>query len=76
MIATGAWYDPDLDGDDRCCKHGNPNTLTDDLPTAELAQGPSALSCLVEIEKYVGDPPSVTAFVPPEILPGNGPRHD
>ncbi len=76
MIATGAWYDPDLDGDDTCCKHGNPNTLTDDLPTSELAQGPSALSCLVEIERYAGDPPPVTAFFPPEILPGNRPGHD
>lgn len=66
-IATGAWYDPDWDGDPLCCKHGNPNTLTADLPTSKLAQGPGALTCLVEIERFEGDAPSVTAFTPPDI---------
>jgi biotin/methionine sulfoxide reductase len=68
MMATGAWYDPDWDGDENCCKHGNPNTLTKDLPTSELGQGPGALTCLVEIEKFVGIAPDVTAFVPPKIV--------
>ena len=67
MMATGAWYDPDWNGDKNCCKHGNPNTLTKDLPTSELAQGPGALTCLVEVELFVGVAPDVTAFVPPII---------
>lgn len=67
MMATGAWYDPDWSGDPQCCKHGNPNTLTGDIPTSLLAQGPSALSCLVEIELYRGKAPDVTAFEPPVI---------
>ena len=31
--------------------NGNPNALTIDIGTSELAQGPSAQTCLVEIEK-------------------------
>lgn len=64
-IATGAWYDPDWENDSACCKHGNPNVLTTDIPTSELAQGPSAQTCLVDIVKYEGQPPRVTAFDPP-----------
>ncbi|MFK5978266.1 MAG: molybdopterin-dependent oxidoreductase [Rhizobiaceae bacterium] len=67
MLATGAWYDPDWSNDPNCCKHGNPNSLTADLPTSELAQGPGALTCLVELERFDKTPPEVTAFVPPEI---------
>lgn len=66
-IATGAWYDPDWNGDPQCCKHGNPNVLTADLPTSRLAQGPGALTCLVGIERLAGDAPEVTAFTPPAI---------
>lgn len=65
MLATGAWYDPDWESEPDCCKHGNPNTLTADLPTSSLAQGPSAQTCLVEIERLQGPAPSVTAFEPP-----------
>ena len=68
MMATGAWYDPDWQGDRNCCKHGNPNTLTKDLPTSEIAQGPGALTCLVEVEIFAGVAPDVTAFVPPKII--------
>lgn len=64
-ISTGSWFDPDETG---MCKHGNPNTLTLDKGTSQLAQGPTAHSCLVEIEKWVGPVPKVTAFDPPEIL--------
>lgn len=67
MLATGAWYDPDWNGDADCCKHGNPNTLTADIATSSLGQGPSAQTCLVEIERLQGTPPTVTAFAPPTI---------
>lgn len=69
QISTGAWYDPlepgmigSLD------KHGNPNVLTLDKGTSRLAQGPSAQTTLVEVEKYVGEPPPVTAFESPLAL--------
>jgi len=46
-------------------KHGNPNVLTLDKGTSRLAQGPSAQTTLVQVEKYVSDPPPVSAFEPP-----------
>ena len=66
QLSTGAWYDPDEPGHDRALdKHGNPNVLTRDHGTSRLAQGPSAQSCLVEIEKYCEPAPPITAFDPP-----------
>lgn len=70
QMSTGAWYDPAVPGDpDSLCKHGNPNVLTRDRGTSRLAQGPTAHSCLVDIERFEGTPPAVTAFDPPEIIP-------
>ena len=69
QVSTGAWYDPETPGDpDALCKHGNPNVLTPDRGTSRLGQGPTAHSCLVEVEKYAGEPPAVTAFDPPQII--------
>ena len=65
QLATGAWYDPDADG---TCKHGNPNVLTRDKGTSQLAQGPSAHTCLVDITKLEGPPPTVTAHEPPRLV--------
>ena len=62
QLATGAWYDPDETG---MCKHGNPNVLTRDKGSSSLGQGPTAHTCLVEVERYTGDPPPVTAFDSP-----------
>ena len=72
QMSTGAWFDPSEPGKaGALCKHGNPNVLTIDKGTSRLAQGPIAHTCLVEVERYVGEPPPVTAFDPPEILEGN-----
>lgn len=69
QIATGATYDPAEPGVPGSLeKHGNPNVLTLDKGTSKLAQGPTAHSTLVEIERYDGVPPPVTAFVPPKII--------
>lgn len=69
QLPTGAWYDPEVPGEvGSLCKHGNPNVLTSDKGTSSLAQGPIAHSCLVEVEKFPGEPPPVTAFDPPEII--------
>jgi len=48
VMATGAWYDPDADGMDRA---GAANTLTLDIGTSDLTQGPNAMSCLVEVSR-------------------------
>lgn len=61
-LATGAWYCPDENGLDL---HGNPNVLTRDVGTSSLAQGPTAHSCLVEMELYERPAAQVTAFEQP-----------
>ncbi|MBM3502982.1 MAG: Asp-tRNA(Asn)/Glu-tRNA(Gln) amidotransferase GatCAB subunit C [Alphaproteobacteria bacterium] len=69
MFNTGAWYDPIEPGKPGVLDaHGNANVLTQDRGTSKLAQGPSAQSCLVEIEKFRGNAPPVTAFAPPPII--------
>jgi biotin/methionine sulfoxide reductase len=65
-MATGAWFDPpDVAGEPE--RHGNPNVLTLDIGTSPLAQGPSALTALVEIERWNAPAPAVRAFTPPEF---------
>lgn len=69
QMSTGSWYDPLEPGNlGSLCKHGNPNVLTPDYGTSQLAQGPIAHTCMIEIERYLDPLPSVTAFDPPEIL--------
>jgi len=69
QLATGAWYDPIDTADGLGLDlHGNPNVLTRDVGTSSLGQGPTAHSCLVEVERYVGTPPAVRVFEPPAII--------
>jgi len=68
-LPTGAWYDPEHPGvPGTLCRHGSVNVLTLDKGTSKLAQGPSAQSCLVEIERFAGEAPEVRAFAPPPIV--------
>ena len=68
QLATGAWFDPAVPGEiGALCKHGNPNVLTMDKGTSRLAQGPTALSTLVEVEIFDGDIPTITAHLHPTI---------
>jgi biotin/methionine sulfoxide reductase len=70
-LPSGAWYDPeDPDRPGSLDKHGNPNVLTLDKGTSRLGQGPSAMTALVEIEKWNGDAPPITAFAPPAMSEG------
>ena len=52
-LPTGAWFRPQ---DPRLSEslelNGNPNVLTPDFGTSSLAQGPSANTCLVQVERY------------------------
>lgn len=69
QLSTGAWFDPLEPGRPGALdKHGNPNVLTPDRGTSRLGQGPSAHSCLVEIEVYRGALPEVTSHLPPALL--------
>jgi biotin/methionine sulfoxide reductase len=66
QLSTGAWYDPeDPAAEKPFCVHGNPNVLTRDVGTSRLAQGCTGQLCLVEIERFDGPLPPVTAFDPP-----------
>lgn len=68
VMATGAWYDPSDAGAQHLELHGNPNVLSFDLGTSKLTQGPSALSVLVEVEKWAGPVPRMRAHELPEII--------
>jgi biotin/methionine sulfoxide reductase len=66
VMATGAWLDPaDAAGEPE--RHGNPNVLTLDIGTSPLAQGTSALTALVEIERWDQPAPAVRVFTPPIV---------
>jgi biotin/methionine sulfoxide reductase len=66
VMATGAWFDPaDAAGEPE--RHGNPNVLTLDIGTSPLAQGTSALTALVEIERWDQPAPAVRVFTPPVV---------
>jgi len=63
----GGWYDPVERGvPGSLCKHGHANTLVKDKPTSSLAQSCNANTALVQLEKFTGKVPAVTAFDPPK----------
>jgi biotin/methionine sulfoxide reductase len=66
VMATGAWFDPDpASGAPE--RHGNPNVLTLDVGTSRLTQGTSALTALVEIERWSAPEAGVEAWTPPAL---------
>lgn len=68
QLATGAWFNPEEPGRDGALDlHGNPNVLTRDTGTSQLAQGPVAHSALVRAAPVAGPQKPVTAFDPPPI---------
>ncbi len=69
QIATGAWFDPLVHGEpDSLEKHGNPNMVTEDVGSSSLSQGCSAQTATVEIVKWEGELPGITAFEPPVVM--------
>ena len=69
VMATGAWFDPGSTSEEPE-RHGNPNVLTLDIGSSPLAQASSALTVLVEIERWNEPVPAVRAFTPPELVAG------
>lgn len=66
QLSTGAWYDPeDPAADNPMCVHGNPNVLTRDAGTSELAQGCTGQLTVVQIERFDRPLPPIKAFDPP-----------
>ncbi|WP_165839520.1 molybdopterin-dependent oxidoreductase [Rhodococcus sp. Eu-32] len=69
QLSTGAWYDPEDPSDTASmCKHGNPNVLTADVGASSLSHGCTGQHVLVQIERYDGELPPITAFDPPTIV--------
>jgi len=69
QMSTGAWYDPLIPGElGTLDKHGNPNVLTLDKGTSKLTQATSAHTCLVQVERYQGELPPITAYDPPPFV--------
>jgi len=69
QMSTGAWYDPLVPGElGTLDKHGNPNVLTIDKGTSRLTQATSAHTCLVQVERYDGELPPITAYDPPPFV--------
>jgi biotin/methionine sulfoxide reductase len=67
-ISTGAWFDPAEPGANHALdKHGNPNVLTLDIGASKLSQGCAAQTCLVEVERWDGPAPDVTAHRLPTL---------
>jgi biotin/methionine sulfoxide reductase len=66
QLSTGAWYDPaDPTADESICVNGNPNVLTRDAGTSNLAQGCTGQLTVIDIERFDGPLPPVKAFDPP-----------
>lgn len=65
QLPTGAWFDP-VPGSGLCA-HGNPNVLTRDHGTSQLAQGCTGQHTLVQVERFAGETPPVRAFEPPRF---------
>ncbi|WP_333003015.1 trimethylamine-N-oxide reductase TorA [Vibrio coralliilyticus] len=61
-IEEGAWYGPLNEKEGAICTYGDPNTLTMDIGSSELAQATSANTCIVDFEKFTGKVPPVTSF--------------
>src|SRR5262249_32895810 len=69
-LATGAWFDPvDPGVSGTLERHGNPNVLTADRGTSRLAQGSTAGTTLVQVERAVDDESlAPRPFEPPATL--------
>ena len=67
-LPTGAWYDPQAIGNQEIDVHGNPNAVTRDIGTSSLAQGCTAHSCLVEVEKFDDNLPAVKVHQQPATI--------
>ena len=71
QLATGAWFEPDDAAADKAmCVHGNPNILTRDVGTSQLAQASTGQLTRVEVERFVGEPPPVRIFETMKFMEG------
>jgi len=67
-IHEGAWYGPVDETIGSLDTYGDPNTLTMDVGSSQLAQATSANTCLVEFERFTGKAPEVMSFSGPQEI--------
>ena len=67
VLHEGAWYDPVDGSENALCKNGCGNVLAIDLGTSKLAQGNTGQTAVVNVEKYTGEAPALSAFDPPPM---------
>ncbi|MDO6687839.1 MULTISPECIES: trimethylamine-N-oxide reductase TorA [unclassified Agarivorans] len=67
-LQEGAWYGPVDESIGALDTYGDPNTLTMDIGSSQLAQATSANTCLVQYEKFEGKAPAVTSFGGPKEM--------
>lgn len=69
MRIAGGWWDPSYLGQlTTLDRQGAPHSLTHDIGTTSLSQGPSALTRLVPVGKFLGHVPRARVLDLPEIL--------
>ncbi|EXI61420.1 trimethylamine N-oxide reductase I catalytic subunit [Mannheimia granulomatis] len=61
-LQEGAWYSPLDEKIGAIDTYGDPNTMTLDIGSSKLAQAVSANTCLVNIEKFIGEAPAPNGF--------------
>ncbi|QLB19667.1 trimethylamine-N-oxide reductase TorA [Mannheimia granulomatis] len=61
-LQEGAWYSPLDEKIGAIDTYGDPNTMTLDIGSSKLAQAVSANTCLVNIEKFIGEAPAANGF--------------
>lgn len=64
-LQEGAWYSPLDEKIGSIDTYGDPNTMTLDIGSSDLAQAVSANTCLVNIEKFNGNAPKPNGFTGP-----------
>ena len=64
ILPTGAWWQPIDTAEGALCIAGNANVLTLDVPASAFSGGCAAHTCLVAIERYVGNAPLPTFAEP------------
>ena len=69
QVSTGAWYDPvSMPGEtEGLCVGGNPNAVTRDQGTSQLAQGCIGQLTLVQVRKFHGSVPRGRGHNPPRV---------
>lgn len=67
QLPTGAWFYPvTLPDGSTIDSHGNPNVLTQDQGTSQLAQGPS-VNAMVDVEAWTAPLPELAPYLPPTL---------